>query len=369
MTKTILQVLPALNSGGVERGTVDIAKAIADNGWNSIVASSGGKMTEMLAQAGIQHIHLPLNTKNPASILLNANRLIKIIKKHNVSLVHARSRSPAWSAYMATQKTELPFITTFHGVYSFSSNLKKKYNSVMTRGQTVIAVSEFIRSHIIQNYKTQNNIEVIHRGVDTKVFDPSQISQDRVNSIKNSWGVTEGKPVIFMPGRITRWKGQHILIAALAKLIEKDFYCIIAGYTGKHNSYRKELEGLIKRSGLSDNVKIVPAVADMPAGYMASDFVICPSTRPEAFGRIPIEAQAMKKPIIATNHGGAKETVIKTKTGLLVPPKDINSLSEAVKNALNYEWFSPEAARENVENKFSLAKMCEKTISIYERNL
>jgi len=368
MKKNILQILPELNSGGVERGTIDIAKAIMDNGFNAFVASAGGGMVDDLAKIGAKHIKLPINKKNPFSVLQNSKKVTQIIKKYNIDIVHARSRIPAWSAYMATKKTKTPFITTFHGVYSFSGKFKKKYNSVMTYGDTTIAVSNFIKKHIERNYNSKN-IEIIHRGVDTNVFMPSNVSEERVNNLKKLWAIPQDIPIIFMPSRITRWKGQHVLINALARLKNRSFYCIIAGYSEKHNTYKNELDNLIKQYHLENNIKIVSAISDMPSAYMLADIVICPSTRPEAFGRIPIEAQAMEKPIIATNHGGAKETIIKTKTGLLIAPNNSRELYEAIKNTLNYNWFCHETARKNAVDNFSLTKMCEKTLKIYERYL
>ncbi len=364
---TILQVLPALNGGGVERGTVDIARAIAEKGWGSFVASSGGRMESQIEEAGAKHIPLPLASKNPATILHNAFRLAKIIRENGVNIIHARSRVPAWSAYFAAKMTKIPLVTTFHGVYSGTSALKKKYNSVMTYGDRVIAVSEFIKKHIHDNYQTDmRKVEVIHRGVDMDAFSPEKVDEKAVDELRQKWQIPNGKQVIFMPARITRWKGQAVFIDALLELPHRDFYCVIAGVSGKHENFKSELQAKISEANADDVIKIVDAVSDMTAGLTLADIVVCPSLRPEAFGRIPIEASAMKKPIIATAHGGAMETVIDGKTGLLVPPDNAVELSAAIEKGLLNHWFDGEFARQHVEEYFSLGKMCRRTIEIYE---
>lgn len=372
----ILQVLPALQSGGVERGTVEIAKAIADAGMVSLVASSGGKLVEELEKVGAKHIKLPLHSKNPLVIWRNIKRLEKIIKEHGVNLVHARSRAPAWSAYCATQHTGVHFVTTFHGTYNFNNPLKKWYNSIMVRGERVIAISEFIRDHIREEYDcAEDKIRLIQRGADLEQFNPDNVSKERVTQVKEQLGVVPGVAVITLPGRVTRWKGQDVLVEALVQLRQhyEPFQCLLVGDYGKHHRFRTELEKKIKQYGLDKIVKVTGNVQDMPALYMFSDVVVSASTEPEAFGRVAVEAQAMGRLVVATNHGGSKETVLPGKTGWLVEPGNPESLALALSAALLFEpqeeAHMAQMAREHVWEHFSVAKMCERTLSVYRELL
>lgn len=371
---TILQILPKLHqTGGVERGTVEIASAIVNAGDKALVASTAGEMCTRLAQVGGTHIPLPLDTKNPLKIWLNAARLEKVIRKHKVDLVHARSRAPAWSAYLACKRTNTPFITTFHGQYTIQNEWKKKYNSIMLRGRLTIAVSHFIKQHILDNYPAKaNKIHVIHRGVDLKAFSPDRVGKQRIIDLLRQWNVPEHLPIILFPGRVTRWKGQDVFVKALAQLGHKDFFAVLLGDDTQHPKYRAEVEQLISTSGLEGHVRMVGSTANMTEAYQLAKFVVATSVEPEAFGRVVLEAQAMGKPVIATRHGGACETVIEQETGLLVPPGDVQELTNAISNtlAMSEEDIAAvgKAGMEQAK-QFSTHMMCEKTLAIYHKLL
>ncbi len=369
----ILQVLPALQSGGVERGTVEIARAIQQHGGRALVASSGGKMVYQLFRCGAEHISLPLASKNPLTILMNARKLANIIREHKVDIVHARSRAPAWSAWLACQKTGCKMVTTFHGTYSNQNALKKKYNSVMLKGERVIAISNFIAEHIKANYEVDaNKIRVIHRGVDLNLFTPDLFSHQRMDALIKEWRLPMDLPIILFPGRITRWKGQDVFLKALAQLPNRNFFAVILGDDKKRGNYKAELERLIVELGLEGHVRFAEHTQYITEAYMLARVVVATSIEPEAFGRVVLEAQAMGKPVIATNHGGPQETVIHGETGLLVPPGDVEALTRAIDNALHVDEALGRqiaaSAREQAE-RFSLEAMCEKTLAVYEELL
>lgn len=370
----ILQVLPELRAGGVERGTLEMASAIRSAGWHAIIASAGGFMAKQLASIGATHIELPLQTKNPLKMRGNAWTLQRIIKQYQVDLVHARSRAPAWSAYWATQKTHTRFVTTFHGTYSIQNKWKQRYNSIMTMGDSVIAVSEFIATHICENYEMDPaRLRIIARGVDVHKFNPARVGGQRMADLAKAWRLPEDLPVVLLPGRITRWKGQEVLLRALAKLPHRQFFCILLGDDAGHPNYRKELEELIMRLGLGSNARMAPNTPYMPEAYMLSHVVVAPSIEPEAFGRIPVEAQAMGKPIIATDHGGFRETIIDGETGWLLPPGDVNALTGRLEKVLamtqeeQQNWGA--RARQHVCDYFSAELMQHKTINAYSELL
>jgi len=372
---TVLQVLPALgSSGGVERGTVEIAEAIVEAGGRAIVASAGGGRVHELARVRAEHVLLPLDSKNPVVMYNNITRLMRLIRAENVDLVHARSRAPAWSAFFAAKRTGRPFVTTFHGTYNAGNFLKRRYNAIMTRGARVIAISAFIAGHIRRIYGVPANlIRIVPRGVDLYRFDPAQVSAERVISLANDWRLDDGMPVIMLPGRLTRWKGQNVFIEAVAKLGRRDIRCLIVGSDQGRTEYRGELEALVERHDLGEVVRIVDHCDDMPAAYMLADVVVSASTDPEAFGRVIVEAQALGRPVIATDHGGATETVIEGKTGWLVPPGDSPALTEAMEKVLGLDAAAREdvskAAVANARNNFSKQSMCEKTLDVYNEVL
>ena len=335
---TIVQLLPRLDSGGVERGTVDIARAIAAAGHQSIVISEGGRMVPELAEAGAQHIMLDVATKNPFRIWNNARKLKKILVGQQVDVLHVRSRAPAWSAYFATRK--LPhchLLATYHGTYSFKGVIKRFYNSVMTCGERIITVSEHIRSHVMKHYKVpQEKTRLIPRGTDVSYFDIGTVSEEAQQSLRESWGVAEDVSLLFVPGRMTRLKGLHVVLDALAKLPQDMRYmCVFAGDMVRRPSYVAELKAQVTMLGLDDHVLFIDVIRDMATAYSVADVVVCASVEPEAFGRVPCEAGAMQRLVIATALGGFTETIVNGKTGFLVLPDDARMLSKAMVKALN----------------------------------
>ncbi len=367
----VLQVLPALDSGGVERGTIDVAVAIARAGGRPIVASSGGAMTRELDRHEITHLTLPLSSKGPPQIRRNTRLLTQIIRDRQVDVVHARSRAPAWSASAAARRTRRAFVTTFHGTYNFRGVLKKRYNAIMTRGDRVIAISQFIADHIQTHYRTDpDRIRVIHRGVDTSIFDPAAVPALRMVKLAEDWRLPDGVPVIMMPGRLTRWKGQLVFLEALAKLKRRDFAAVMVGGAQGRDNYVAELQKLADQRALHAVLRFADHCNDMPAAFMLADVVISASTDPEAFGRVVVEAQAMGRPVIATNHGGARETVVAGKTGWLVEPGDAADLASAISRALDINDGQRKsiarAARRNVAENFTKDLMCRRTLEVYQ---
>lgn len=367
----ILQLLPELRAGGVERGTLEISAAIQQAGWQSIVASAGGEMAHQLSHQGAKHIELPLNTKHPWHIYKNSWAIEKIIRDYQVDIVHARSRAPAWSGYLAAKRTRTRFMTTFHGTYNIQNNWKHKYNSVMVKGDRVIAISNFIAEHIAENYEIDpSKLRTIHRGVDVERFQASKVMGVRVAQLAHDWHLPdEDVPLILMPGRITRWKGQDILLKALAKLPHRDFFCVILGDDAGHPGYREELEELIVKLNLCGYARIAPNIGSMAEAYALSRVVVAPSLEPEAFGRVPVEAQAMGKPVIATNHGGFCETIVNGETGWLVAPGDVNALADKLQTVLSMNESARVAwalrSRQHACDFYSSTLMQHKTINVY----
>ncbi|BAE49142.1 glycosyltransferase family 4 protein [Paramagnetospirillum magneticum] len=371
----VLQVLPALVTGGVERGTVDMAVALAEAGWKAMVASEGGPMVRELTRAGAEHITLPLASKNPLTIRANALKLADIIAANGVDIVHARSRAPAWSAWIAAQATGAHYVTTFHGTYNLGwFGLKQKYNAVMTRGEKVIAISDFIAEHARRIYGLEaERVRVVHRGIDMTRFDPTRVSPERIIQLAQKWRLPDGYQVIMLPGRLTRWKGQAVLIEALALLGRHDVRCLLVGSDQGRTGYREELVELIKRRDLTDVVHLADECSDMPAAYMLTDVVVSASTDPEAFGRVAVEGQAMGRPVIATAHGATNETVLPGRTGWLTAPGDPEALAQALDRflALSGEErdLMAKDAMDFVRAKFSKESMCASTLDVYREVL
>jgi len=368
-----LQVVPSLVSGGVERGTVEVAAALIEAGWNAIVASSGGPMERELARAGVAHIQLPLASKNPLVIRRNAGALVDIIRQHKIDIVHARSRAPAWSAWKAARKTGRRFVTTFHNAYDAGAPFKHWYNSVMARGERVIAISDFVAAHAASVYGVgPDRLRTIPRGVDLTVFDANRVNGDRVADLAAKWRVADGFAVVMLPGRLTRWKGGLEFIEAIARLGRRDVCCLLVG-AEQRAGFRRELEAQIERFSLTGQFRIVEDCRDISAAYVLADVVVSASTDPEGFGRTIVEAQAMGRPVIATDHGGARETVIPGSTGWLVPPGDPGSLAAAIEDALSLDLPSRRAlaqrARAHIAAGFTREAMCARTIEIYEELL
>jgi glycosyltransferase involved in cell wall biosynthesis len=370
----VLQVLPALVTGGAERGAIDVAAALHQAGGTPLVASAGGPMARELERWRIPHFTLPLDSKNPLVMRRNVDRLSRIIREHNVDIVHARSRAPAWSALGAARRTGVPFMTTFHAPYNFSGKLKRFYNSVMAKGDRVIAISEFIRDHILASYEIDPaRIRVIHRGIDINNFSPDRVSPERVIQLAKAWRLPDDHQVIMLPGRLTRWKGQSVLIDALAKLGRRDVLCLMVGSDQGRTGYRQELEEQTKRLGLESVVRLVDHCNDMPAAYMLADVVVSASSDPEAFGRVIVEAQAMGRPVIVTNHGAVRETVIAGETAWAVPPNDADALAEALADALGLDAdqraILSERAMNYVNARFTRDRMCSDTLAVYDELL
>ncbi|MEM7121012.1 MAG: glycosyltransferase family 4 protein [Pseudomonadota bacterium] len=366
----ILQVVPELAIGGAERATIDMARAVIEAGGRAIVASAGGELAPNLLRTKAELITLPVASKNPLVIRRNARKLAQLIRAEGVDLVHARSRAPAWSAYRATQRVGCPFVTTFHAPYNYSNALKKRYNAVMTKGDRVIAISEFIGQHVRDNYGIgDDRLRVVPRGIDIVDFDPAAVSPDRVANLAARWNLPDGKPVVMLPGRLARWKGQMVMVDAMAQLAERDVICLMVGVgSGREGLYR-ELEKKIQALGLATTVVLIDACTDMAAAYRLADVVVSASIEPEGFGRVAVEGQAMGVPVVATGHGGAVETVDPGVTGWLVPPDDATALAEGIKNALE---LGAEArarlsalARARVAEHFTKPRMCADTLSVY----
>jgi glycosyltransferase involved in cell wall biosynthesis len=370
----ILQVIPSLDTGGAERTTLDVAAALVRDGFTALVASRGGRMEEELAASGAELIRLNAASKSPRIMLSNALALRDLIRKRSVSLVHARSRAPAWSALSAASMVGVPFVTTYHGIYNAGNPLKRFYNSVMIRADAVIANSQWTADHILREYKKKpKRLVVIPRGVDLALFDPASIPPDNVTALRGKWGVGEKDFVAFLPGRLTRWKGQGVLIDAMTRLKAKGVLgtarAIFAGDAQGRDEYEKELREKIAEAGLSYHVFIVGHVDDMATAYAASDAVISASTDPEAFGRVAAEASAMAKPVIASDHGGARETVLTNVSGFLVPPGDAEALATALEKVIatppHGRVNMGMAGRAHIIRNYSRERMCSETIALY----
>ncbi|SOD91763.1 glycosyltransferase family 4 protein [Caenispirillum bisanense] len=369
---TILQVLPRLETGGVERGTIEIAEGIVQAGGRALVASEGGRMVRELTRVGADHVTLPLASKNPLVIRRNIERLKTLIGERGVSLVHARSRAPAWSARAAARALGVPFVTTFHGTYNLGPmGLKRAYNAVMADGDRVIAISEFIRSHIARVYGVSGDrVTVIHRGVDFARFDPDRVSQERMIQLVQRWRLPDGVPVIVLPGRLTRWKGQEVLIRALAKVRHRPVRALLVGSDQGRTAYSEELRALIERLDLVDSVHLVGDCDDMPAVYKLADVVVSASTDPEAFGRVVAEGAAMGRPVIAPNHGAAPEIIASGgETGWLFWPESADDLARALDEALALSPAERDAlslrAVARMRAEFGKDKMVDRTLAVY----
>jgi glycosyltransferase involved in cell wall biosynthesis len=334
----VLQVLPSLVTGGVERGTVEMAQALVEAEAAALVASAGGPMVRQIERVGGVHIVLPLTTKSPIGIWRNATALEALIRGQKVSLVHARSRAPAWSAWLACQRSGVPFVTTYHGTYAEGFPLKRFYNSVMARGRIVIAASQFIADLIVARYGLDPaRIRVIPRGVDLAAFDPDIVSGNRIAKLAAAWRLPDGVRVVMLPGRLTAWKGHAVLLEAIATLNRPEVMCVFVGSDQGRHGYTRELEQKAAHLGIAERVRLVGQCDDMPAALCLSDVVVHASVQPEAFGRVVIEAQAMARPVIASNLGGPVETVRHGETGWRVPPNDPAALAAAIGVALDLD--------------------------------
>jgi glycosyltransferase involved in cell wall biosynthesis len=372
---TLLQVTPALDTGGVEQTTVDIARAVVAAGGRALVASRGGRMEDALAEAGGRLVRLPADSKNPFTLTMVAWALEQVIKREGVSLIHARSRAPAFAALRAAAGQGIPIVTTYAGIYGGGSPLKRWYNGVMTRGDRVIANSGYTRDYIIAEHRVDPaRIVTIPRGLDLARFDPGAVTVDRVEAVRAAWGLAPGdrRTVILLAGRLTRWKGQGLLIEALKLLKARGrdgFVAILAGDAQDRDGYRDELVRDIAAGGLEDQVRIVGHTEDMPAAYLAADLACAPSRKPEAFGRTAVEPQAMSRPVLAARHGATQETVEEGVTGWLVAPNDAQAWADALEAALSagpQSWKRMgEAGLARVRGLYSVGAMAKATLELY----
>ena len=375
----VLQVIPKLGHGGAEIGCYDLAHYLYENDCSSYIVTSGGTLIKYINRKKVKLIRLPVQSKNPILILLNAIILTIIILILNINIVHARSRAPAWSCLIATKITGRKFVTTFHGTYNFKSNIKNFYNSVMLRSNLIIAGSNFIFSHINENYskylKPEKKFLVIFRGINTDYYDPKKIKEKDEIQLISKWKIDKEKKVILLPARLTAWKGHEIFLEALNKLkineSQKKFIAVILGSDQGRKIYKKRLIRLVEQYRLINDVIFIDNFKLMPIAYKISDIVISSSIEPEAFGRVAVEAQAMEKPIIASNIGGSNETIIDEKTGFLYPAGNSDILSQKLSHIfdLNEETLKSMGieGRKNVIKKFNVEKMCFSTYSEYKK--
>jgi glycosyltransferase involved in cell wall biosynthesis len=376
---TLLQVVPELETGGAEQTTIDVAHAVIAAGGRALVATRGGRMAARLEADGGRLTQMPLQSKNPLIMLGNARRLAHLIRREGVSIVHARSRAPAFSALWAARATRTPFIATYHGVYKAKSRLKRWYNAVMTRGDLVIANSDYTRDHVLAEHEVPaDKIVTIPRGVDLDRFNPSWVPATRIDALREAWGIAadDRRTRVLLAGRLTRIKG-HLTIIAAAKLLKaegrSDFLILFAGDDQGRTGYREELQRAIAEAGLSDEVRLVGHCDDMPAAYLLSDIAILPTNVPESFGRAAVEPQAMGRPVIASAHGGTVETVVNGETGWLVPPGQPEAWAEALKLAIDLgpgkRGQMGQAGANRVRQLYSVDAMCAATLNAYERVL
>jgi glycosyltransferase involved in cell wall biosynthesis len=367
----VLQVLPSLGTGGVERSTVEMTQAVALAGGIPLVASAGGPLVAAVERAGGRHIQLPLATKNPFGIWRNAGRLERLIREHRVAIVHARSRAPAWSAWLAARRTGVRFVTTYHGAYGEDLPLKRQYNAVMAKGEIVIAASHYVAGLVRQRHGVPaERIRVIPRGVDPAAFDPDAVAGNRLARLSAAWRLPDGALTVVLPGRLTSWKGQETLLRAVAQMPRRDVCAVLVGSDQGRRRYSRRLEHLAHTLGIADRVRMVGNCDDMPAALMLSDVVVHASTKPEAFGRVVIEAQAMGRLVVAADLGGPAETVEHGVTGWRVPAGDAAALAAAVSQALDLAADARAAlgaqARQAVLRRYTMQAMQEATLDVYE---
>lgn len=382
---TILQIIPELDTGGAELSTIEIADAVHSAGGRCIVLTEGGRLVQRLRDTGAEINFFPAAAKNPLRLLWNAHRIARIARREGVCLIHARSRAPAWSALLAARGMHVPFVTTYHGAYSENSDVKRLYNSVMARGDVVIANSHYTADLIRMRYGTpRSKLRVIYRGVDGRLFDPVNVAAERVAAVRRRWGVGDGQRVVLHAARLTAWKGQKVVIDAAALLKERgalgDAVIVLAGDAQRRGAYRAELEQQIEAAGLKDRVLIVGHEDDMAAAFRACHVAVVASVEPEAFGRAATEAQVMARPVIATDIGAPPETVLGRPgvapdhaTGWLIPPEDATRLADAIAEALAMPPAELDRmggrARQHVLSSFSLKQMKRQTLKVYDELL
>jgi glycosyltransferase involved in cell wall biosynthesis len=377
---TLLQVVPALDAGGVEQTTLDVSRAVVAAGGRSLVASAGGRLEDELARTGGVLVRMPLDRKTPAALIAAGVRLRALIDAERVSLVHARSRAPAYPAFLAARGANVPLVTTYHGVYNARSGLKRWYNRIMTRGVVTIANSEFTRTHVLaEHHPREDRVVAIPRGVDLNRFDPAAVGAERIGAMRARFGLAPGDPrlVLILAARLTRWKGQLLMIDALQRLeaagLRGAVRLVLAGDAQGRTGYLGEIEGRIAAHGLGEAVLITGHLEDMPAAYLAADAAVAPSIEPEAFGRSAVEPQIMGRPVLAADHGAVRETVVDGVTGFRLTPGDAEAWSLGVRRLLALgpggRAAMGAAAAARARRLYSVEAMCEKTLEVYVRAL
>ena len=375
----VLQVIPKLGYGGAETGCYDVAHYLPENNCESFIVTSGGELLKFIDKQKVKVIRLPVHSKNPLLIIINFIALVGIILFNNISIVHARSRAPAWSCLLATKITGRKFVTTFHGTYNFKNILKKFYNSVMVRSHLIIAGSNFIFSHVKENYSknlsASKKLMVIFRGINVDYFDSSTKIESDEKKLLKKWGIEKDKKILLLPGRLTTWKGQEVFIEAVnlvnLQLGYEAFYAVILGSDQGRDLYKKKLIRLSEQYRMTGQIRFIDHCKDMALAYKVSDIVVSASIEPEAFGRVSVEAQSMEKPIIASNIGGSNETIVDEKTGFLFDSGSAKSLSQKILKVLTMDETSLKSigieGRKNIIQKFNVEKMCFSTYSEYKR--
>lgn len=368
----VVQVIPALDAGGAERTAVDVAAAVVASGGRSWIATKGGRLAAEAEAKGAILVIGDFASKNPIRMLANATRLARLVRTEGIDILHARSRAPAWSAWLAARRTRCHYVATYHGIYNARNPLKRWYNAIMTRGEAIIANSAFTAAHVSRAHDIpMARIDVIPRGIDIGAFTPANVSPQRVDAIRRQWNLEGTSPVILLPGRLTRWKGQLDFIAALARLPGRNFTAVLAGDAQERDGYVAELRAAIAAAGLEAVTRIPGHCADMPAAFMAADLIVAPSIEPEAFGRVAVEAQAMGKPLVASRLGAQTETVRDGETGFLFEPGNADELSTAMARALALTPVQraamAEIQRAHVLRQYTVDAMCAATLAVYRR--
>ena len=377
----VLQVIPKLGYGGAETGCYDIAHYLAEKECGSFIATASGELLKFIKKKKVKIIKLPVHSKNPILIIFNALILSLFIIFFKINIVHARSRAPAWACYFACLLTRRVFVTTFHGTYNFKSKIKKFYNSIMLRAKLTIAGSNFIFSHINENYNEYLNkkkkLRVIFRGINVDYYNQKNVSILKQEKLKQEWGLNSNKFIILMPGRLTYWKGQEKFIEALNILIEDynftNFQAIMLGSDQGRSVYKKKLINLVERYNLNKKVQFINHCKEMPLAYSLADTIVSASIEPEAFGRVAVEAQSMGKPIIASNIGGSKETILHKKSGFLYKFDDPRELAKSLNTVIQLtqeELISMgNEGRKNITKKFDVETMCNTNLNEYKKLL
>jgi len=370
----VVQVIPALDAGGAERTAVDVAASVVAAGGRSWIATEGGRLAAEAQAKGITLVLGDFASKNPLRIWSNASMLERLVKSERIDILHARSRAPAWSAWLAARRTGARYVTTYHGIYNARNPLKRWYNAIMTHGDAIIANSAYTAAHVSREHAIPpDRIDVIPRGIDIAAYTPTNVTDARIDALRQQWKLSPGKPVILLPGRLTRWKGQLDFIAALAALPDRNFTAVLAGDAQERDGYVTELRTAIDAAGLAAVVRIPGHCSDMPAAFSLADIVVAPSIEPEAFGRVAVEAQAMGKPLVASRLGAQTETVIDGTTGFLFEPGNTSALAGLIAQALalpaDRRNVMAKAGRERVLAAYTVSAMCAATLDVYRRVL